>query len=100
MAMRVGGACGLLFLTMGMALAAEAQSLPDYFAASWDVVAAAPLTVISAPAQMAHPVAAMTLDQTRDQRRDLPPIMLAGIPVPPQRPVVTPGPAAYASLAP
>src|SRR5438128_2246086 len=92
MPMRVGMACGLLLLTTGLALAADAQSLPDYFAASWDAVAAAPLTVFAAPAQKPHPVAAMV--------RDLPPIMLAGIPVPPERPVVMPGAAAYASLAP
>lgn len=90
--MRVAMAFGLLFVTTGLAVATEARPLPDYFAASWDAVAAAPLAALAAPAPKERPVVGVA--------RDLPPIILTGVPTPPERPVVTPGAAAYASMSP
>ncbi|MDQ0472925.1 extensin-like domain-containing protein [Labrys wisconsinensis] len=112
--MRAAIAVGLLFATTGLAAATDARSLPDYFATSWDAVAAAPLKAFTTPEHdaftaswdavteaplvpFAPPKAAPAAASPRD---DLPPIMLAGIPVPPERPVVMPGAAAYASLGP
>jgi hypothetical protein len=85
--MRRGIACLFLCLSSTIALAEEAGSLPTYFQESWDIVAAQPLTVFT-PHRAAPSVATA----------DLPEIIRSGVPKPPERPIVSPTAAAYASV--
>jgi hypothetical protein len=81
----------LLPLLGGAAAAGEDIVLPPYFHESWRLVTLQPLQTVSLEAQ-ASPI--------ETAKAALPAIMTEGVPTPPGRPVVTPGPAAYASLAP
>jgi hypothetical protein len=80
---------GLLLLICGAAHAGESVPLPDFFQETFEAVAASPLASIGGalPAAM------------RPSFDDLPSIITSGVPTPPARPVVTPGPIAYASVA-